>query len=190
MRIFSFIILLTLSNLVYAESENINSISLCKDGKISKIIVYKHDREMILMCEDFYQIPITIKKYTIMLGREPIGPKQQEGDNKTPEGIYKLDWKHPNSSYYRSLHVSYPNEEDKENARRLGIENPGGDIMVHGMPNKMAGYDFEKYPETREIAYQTLYYTDWTAGCIAVTNPEILEIYNQVQTPIKIEINP
>ena len=116
-----------------------------------------------------------VKEYHVAFGGEPKGHKQQEGDQKTPEGIYTLDYKKEDSSFYRAMHVSYPNETDKENAKKLGV-SPGGFIMVHGQRNWLGWLA----PITQLF--------NWTNGCIALTNDEMDEFMDLVKvgTPIQI----
>jgi murein L,D-transpeptidase YafK len=136
-----------------------------------RIVIKKGERMLYLMKGDRI-----MKSYGIALGRNPKGHKIQLGDHKTPEGEYIIDWRNPNSKYYLSLHISYPNQRDAEKARKLGV-TPGGAIMIHGLPN---GLGWIK--EMHRIA-------DWTQGCIAVTNEEMEEIWKCVPdgTPIRIE---
>lgn len=117
-----------------------------------------------------------IREYNIALGDNPKGQKQQEGDERTPEGWYTLDWANEQSAAYRSLHVSYPNSKDRANAKMLGV-SPGGAIMIHGQMNGT------------ELLTAFNQKRDWTNGCIAVTNSEIDEIMTLVKvgTPIFIE---
>ena len=117
------------------------------------------------------------RSYRIALGDNPRGHKMREGDERTPEGDYILDWRNPRSSYHKSIHVSYPNARDKAFARALG-ENPGGMIMIHGRPNWLTSPAVAREYDGR----------DWTDGCIAVTNPEMDEIWRLVKdgTPISI----
>jgi murein L,D-transpeptidase YafK len=117
-----------------------------------------------------------VRSYRIGLGDNPSGHKLYEGDERTPEGDYTLDWRNPNSDFYKSIHISYPNKKDLELASAWGL-NPGGNIMIHGLPNNSA--------EGMEFAYSGL---DWTDGCIAVSNAEIDEIWQLVAdgTPIRI----
>jgi murein L,D-transpeptidase YafK len=137
---------------------------------INKVLVRKTERRLYLMDND--QV---IKSYRISLGDNPTGHKLYEGDERTPEGDYKLDWRNAGSDFYKSIHISYPNDEDRELARAWGL-NPGGSIMIHGLPNQAGDMAF---------AYQGL---DWTDGCIAVTNEEMDEIWQLVAdgTPISI----
>lgn len=116
-----------------------------------------------------------IRTYKIALGEQPKGHKQREGDEKTPEGTYTLDWKNEKSIAYRSIHISYPNAKDKAHAKKLGV-SAGGNIMIHGQMNGM-----EKYT-------QYMQQRNWTDGCIAVTNPEMDEIMHLVKVGTKIKI--
>ena len=118
-----------------------------------------------------------IKTYPVALGGDPIGPKEREGDNKTPEGLYIIDSRNGNSGYHLSLHISYPNAEDKRRARELGVR-PGGDIMIHGIKNGFS-------PVGASHAD-----VDWTQGCIAVTDQEMEEIYKLVPNGTLVEITP
>ncbi len=117
-----------------------------------------------------------LKRYPIALGGHPAGHKQRQGDRRTPEGRYTISGRNPKSSYHLSLRISYPNEADRQRAFKAGVD-PGGDIMIHGLPNGQAdlGASHRDY--------------DWTDGCIAVTNEEIEEIWSLVPdgTPIRID---
>lgn len=108
----------------------------------------------------------------IQLGGAPVGPKRFEGDQRTPEGLYEIDWANPNSSYYLSLHISYPNAADVAYAESLGL-SAGGMIMIHGQPNAL--------PVGRIPG-------DWTDGCIAVSNEEIEALWESVPDGTPIEI--
>jgi murein L,D-transpeptidase YafK len=94
-----------------------------------RVVVLKKERTL----ELFSQGKV-IKTYKIALGGEPVGPKTKQGDHKTPEGIYILDSRNAHSQFYKSIHISYPNEQDRALARKNGV-SPGGDIFVHGLPN-------------------------------------------------------
>lgn len=122
-----------------------------------------------------------IKTYRVMLGRGGNKPKRKQGDNLVPEGRYYIDYKNPDSLFYKSLHISYPNEEDKRRAAEAGVE-PGGDIMIHGYPNKPKPlFKFLKRMGLIKLV-------DWTAGCVAVDDGEMEEMYNVIEehTPITI----
>jgi len=110
-----------------------------------------------------------VKQYDVELGFAPVGHKEQEGDGKTPVGAYLLDRRNPNSRFHLSVGVSYPNRDDIARAEAMGVK-PGGDIFIHGTPQNYLGQ------------------SDWTWGCIAVTNDEIEDIYAMVKngTPIYI----
>lgn len=140
--------------------------------EISKLRVLKAKRLL-----ELYSGDKVIKTYTISLGRNPIGRKQQEGDAKTPEGNYYITHHNPQSSYHLSLGISYPNSQDLENAQKLGV-SAGGNIMIHGQPNFAPFFGYFN----RMI--------DWTQGCIAVTNSDIEEIYAAVKDNTPIEILP
>ncbi|MGA0226426.1 MAG: L,D-transpeptidase family protein [Paracoccaceae bacterium] len=113
-----------------------------------------------------------LRSYKIGLGSEPVGDKKVQGDGKTPEGLYYIDRKNPKSRYYLSLGISYPNSADKAEAQALG-KSPGGDIFIHGEDTK-----------------PNFFKRDWTAGCIAVKNREIREIYALVKVGTPILIHP
>jgi murein L,D-transpeptidase YafK len=118
-----------------------------------------------------------LKQYKISLGREPEGPKVRVGDNRTPEGLYYIDYRLKNSEYHLALHISYPNAHDALRSHEMGY-SPGGDIMLHGLKNG-----------DPNIAYYHGYF-DWTNGCIAVTDKEIEEIWRLVPNGTPIEIRP
>jgi murein L,D-transpeptidase YafK len=136
------------------------------------VTVLKSQRELILMKD-----AQVLKTYRVSLGPHPVGAKNREGDGKTPEGNYTLDRRNPRSRYHLSLHVSYPDAGDIARAQRLGVA-PGGDIMVHGLPNGLGWLGGLHR------------YWNWTNGCIAVTNPEIEEIWELVPTGTHVEIRP
>lgn len=112
-----------------------------------------------------------LKTYRVALGGNPVGHKQHEGDRRTPEGTYSIDFKNPDSAYHLSLKISYPNAQDISRARRLG-KDPGGMIMIHGIGE--------------DAVWRR---SDWTDGCIAVSNSEIEEIWElvELQTPVVIK---
>ena len=120
---------------------------------------------------------ITLREYDISLGGNPFGHKEKEGDQRTPEGQYILDYKKSDSAFYKAIHISYPNAQDKINAEKKNVD-PGGAIMIHGQRN---GYGWLS-PLTK--------FLDWTHGCIAVTNSEIDEIWLAVSEDTPIEILP
>ena len=140
-------------------------------NQIDSVLVRKSERKMYLLKEGN-----VVKEYKISLGANPKGHKEKEGDERTPEGSYTLDYKKKDSAFYRAIHISYPNAKDIENAKKKKV-NPGGQIMIHGQKN---GYE--------KFALLTQKF-NWTDGCIAVTNKEMEEIWNlvKVNTPIRIE---
>lgn len=144
--------------------------------KVTQIKVYKTKRYM-----DVYSGENIIRRYAIRLGFNPIGHKKQEGDGKTPEGKYTLDWRNPKSQFYKSFHVSYPNKADKKQAQDRGV-SPGGEIMIHGSSNKMK--------DIGERLYHYIPNTDWTFGCIAISNAAIDELWFLTEEPTPIEIFP
>lgn len=139
-------------------------------AKVSRILVLKSKRQLKLMSGRR-----VVKTYRISLGRNPIGAKTRRGDGKTPEGRYIIDWRNPGSRFHLALHVSYPDASDIQHARLSGT-NPGGSIMIHGLPNGHGP------------RWQQKQFTDWTAGCIAVSDKAIEEIWRLVPdgTPIDI----
>jgi murein L,D-transpeptidase YafK len=145
---------------------------LPKNTVIDYIKIYKSKRQLLV-----YNNGKFLKTYRISLGQNPIGHKEFEGDSKTPEGIYYINDRNPNSGYHKNLGVSYPNPKDIEHATKLG-KSVGGDIKIHGLRNGIGFIGkFQRYQ-------------DWTAGCIAVTNSEIDELYTTVKIGATIEILP
>ena len=140
--------------------------------RADRVLVVKSQRKLILLSRGQ-----TIKTYKIALGGDPIGAKTRQGDHKTPEGLYILDHRNEHSQFYRSIHISYPNTEDRVRARKLGV-SAGGDVMLHGLPN---GYGWIGAAHRSH---------DWTDGCIAVTNDEMDEIWRTVPDGTPIEIRP
>lgn len=140
--------------------------------KVDRIVIEKSKRSMTLL--DGAKV---VKSYKVALGGHPQGAKDRQGDHKTPEGVYVIDAKKSNSQLHKALHVSYPNEADRERAKTLGV-NPGGDIEIHGLGAKWGWVG---------AAHRA---TDWTDGCIAVTNGEIDEIYPSIKVGTPVEIRP
>lgn len=140
--------------------------------KADFVLVDKSESKLYLINDDKI-----IKEYKIALGGNPAGHKQQEGDERTPEGRYLLDYKNENSKYYKAIHISYPNDDDKRKATTNRV-NPGGQIMIHGQRNGFAW-----------LAFITQWF-NWTDGCIAVTNSEMHEIWQAVDVGTPIEIQP
>ena len=130
---------------------------------VTSIVVNKGARKMYLLNDSK-----VLKEYKVDLGFAPVGDKKIEGDGKTPEGTYLIDRRNPNSSYHLSIGISYPNSRDVAEAKAMG-KRPGGEIFIHGQPNRQ---------KERKRAKKT---PDWTAGCIAVKNDEMEEIYAMVR---------
>lgn len=143
-----------------------------QNGSADKIVIEKKQRQLMLISKGE-----VLKTYKIALGGNPNGPKERQGDNKTPEGTYLIDSRNKNSQYHLALHISYPNERDKKRAKELGVA-PGGDIMIHGIKN---GFSWVGDSHTE---------ADWTKGCIAVTDEEIEEISKLVPNGTVVEIRP
>ena len=137
-----------------------------------KVLIEKIERRLTLLSKGE-----VIKTYKIALGGNPVGPKERQGDNKTPEGTYIIDSRNRDSGYHLSLHISYPNEKDKMRAKELGV-SPGGDIMIHGIKNGLSWVG---------VSHAEV---DWTKGCIAVTDEEMEEIYKLVPNGTIVEIRP
>jgi murein L,D-transpeptidase YafK len=139
---------------------------------ISKIVVHKADRKL-----ELFQGNTVVRTYKVALGLNPVGTKQRSGDFRTPEGAYRLVRRNPRSDYFLSMQVSYPNDVDLKHAKRNHWDT-GGSIMIHGLPNQLK-HD-PSYYESR----------DWTDGCIAVSNSDMLEIWLLVPDNAPIEILP
>lgn len=139
---------------------------------VDRVVVDKSDRQLYLM----YGQQI-VRTYPISLGRNPTGHKVHQGDQRTPEGRYRLDWRTADSRYHLALHISYPSPADLQEASRRGFE-AGGDIMIHGLPGKYSD------------GAMVLLDLDWTDGCIAVSNQAIEEIWQLVADNTIIEIRP
>jgi murein L,D-transpeptidase YafK len=145
---------------------------LVSQPKVDLVLVLKREHKLLLLNGEK-----VIKTYAVALGRGGLAPKQQQGDRRTPEGLYRIDRRKEDSSFHLALHISYPNDVDRERARKLGV-NPGGDIMIHGITNGL-GWLGSKH---RRI--------DWTDGCIAVTDAEIEEIWTLVSDGTPVEVRP
>jgi len=141
-------------------------------GPADRILIEKSERRLTLFAKGKM-----LKAYKIALGGNPDGPKERQGDNKTPEGTYVIDARNRGSRYHLSLHISYPNEKDRKRAKQLGV-SPGGDIMIHGIKN---GLSWVGDLHTG---------VDWTKGCIAVTDEEIEEIETLAPNGTVVEIRP
>ena len=141
-------------------------------AKADRILVVKSERKLHL-----YKDGEMLRSFDIALGLVPEGPKRRAGDFRTPEGQYHLEEKNSASDYFLALKVSYPNEQDSARARAAGV-NPGGQIMIHGQPN-----------EPGESVLRSLG-LDWTDGCIAVSDSDMMDIWLMTDEGIPIEIRP
>jgi murein L,D-transpeptidase YafK len=141
-------------------------------AKADRVVVLKSLRELRLM-----RGGAVLKSFQVALGPHPTGTKRQRGDGHTPEGLYVVDGRNPRSAYHRSLHLSYPNEQDRARARAAGLD-PGGDIVIHGMPNRYGRHDPVRF------------FRDWTDGCIAVGSVAIEEVWARVDDGTPVEIRP
>jgi murein L,D-transpeptidase YafK len=164
--LFSLLSAAVLSPLAHASSNKQHS------AKIDLVVVNKSQSRLSIIRDGK-----TIKSYLIAMGDAPNGHKLKEGDQRTPQGRYFLDYKKSDSAFYKSIHISYPNEEDKLRADALGI-SPGGMIMIHGENPRstMSPEEAQKY--------------NWTNGCIAVTNKEMDELWRMIDPGTPIEIWP
>jgi murein L,D-transpeptidase YafK len=142
------------------------------DAKADLLVVDKAARRL-----SAYSKGMLLRAYPVSLGRVPIGAKAREGDRRTPEGRYFIDNHNPSSAYHKALHVSYPSPADVARARTRGYE-PGGQIMVHGIRNGLGWIG------------RAHLLVDWTVGCVAVTDPEIEELYRIVPDGTPIELRP
>ena len=139
---------------------------------IDRIVVEKSAKRLLV-----FRNGNQIKSYRIALGRNPVGAKQEEGDRKTPEGIYKIDNRNAQSSFHLALHISYPSDEDNQRAAARGV-SAGSDIMIHGIQNGRGWIGaFHRWK-------------NWTAGCIALTDEEIEELWRVTPDGTTIEIRP
>jgi murein L,D-transpeptidase YafK len=164
-----FIVICTFALSFYAHH---NWHSLPAGTSIDRIVVEKSAKKL-----SVFRDGNQIKSYRIALGRSPVGAKQKEGDMKTPEGIYKIDSRNPQSSFHLALHISYPSEEDNQRAVASGV-SAGSDIMIHGIQNGRGWIGaFHRWK-------------NWTAGCIALTDEEIEELWRVTPDGTTIEIRP
>lgn len=141
-------------------------------ASIDKVLVEKSKRKLYLLSGNRI-----VKTYRISLGKKPQGHKLMEGDKRTPEGLYWIDWRKPSSRYNLSMHISYPNPRDSREAQKLGVR-PGSMIMIHGTPID---------PEYPEWYFKGL---NWTDGCIALLNSDMREVWDMVRDGTLIEIRP
>jgi murein L,D-transpeptidase YafK len=142
------------------------------EQKADAVLVIKSKKRLYLLNNG-----VPFASFPATFGANPTGHKQAQGDERTPEGDYLLDYKNPNSKFYKSIHISYPNAEDRANARRLGVD-AGGDIMIHGQAN---GWEW---------ASALVQFFAWTDGCIALSNQDMEQVWMAVDPGTPIEIRP
>ena len=142
------------------------------DAVIDKLLILKSERQLQVISQGEI-----IRRYRVSLGQQPVGHKRQEGDQRTPEGIYSIDWRHHSEQFNLSMHIDYPNLKDRAAAYKAGVD-PGGMIMIHGTPID------EDYPEW------FFHGLDWTNGCIALPNAEMRELWDLVPNGTLVEIRP
>nr|WP_298148109.1 L,D-transpeptidase family protein [uncultured Pseudomonas sp.] len=142
------------------------------DARADLVVVEKSKRQLTL-----YAQGQALKSYAVSLGRAPVGAKEREGDRKTPEGRYRIDFRKADSAYFRALHISYPSAADTTLALEKGL-SPGGAIMIHGQRNGFGWVG--KLHRLR----------DWTLGCVALTNQEMAELWRAVPDGTPIELKP
>lgn len=158
--------------LLFSVFSHANTTPSLQSPAIDKVLVVKSERKLQLLSRGQ-----PLKSYRISLGKQPSGPKQQQGDMRTPEGFYWIDWRKTSDKYNLAMHISYPNARDLAHAQAKGVP-PGDMIMLHGTPLD------EEYPEW---FFHTL---DWTEGCIALRNDDMEEIWQLVRNGTLIEIRP
>lgn len=173
-RLFSFLVMLAFLGLavawVYLAPAPIQQTRQPIIGTVDRIVVEKAARRMVLM-----QGGEPVREYRIALGFSPIGDKARQGDGRTPEGVFAIDRRNDRSAYHLSLGLDYPQPEDRARAKAGGYD-PGGDIMIHGQPNSL--------PDDLVLK------GDWTAGCIAVSNAGMREIWAATDAETQVEIRP
>lgn len=149
-----------------------SAMSKPKQYDADSIVLDKSERTLTM-----YSRGVKVKAYDVALGKNPVGPKLRRGDGRTPEGLYYINGRNPQSRYHLSLRISYPSSRDRARAARRGV-SPGGDIMIHGLAPAFATVGGLHRQQ------------DWTEGCIAVTNAEIEEIWRAVPNGAWILIKP
>jgi murein L,D-transpeptidase YafK len=166
------LLLVAVVGMIAFGAANYESHPLPADAHADRVVVEKSARKLTL-----FRSETPLKSYSVALGRAPEGTKEREGDHRTPEGRYVIDAHKLDSAFHRALHISYPSPSDSAAAAQRGVK-PGGDIMIHGLRNGLGWMG----------AFHRV--VDWTAGCIAVTDKQIEEIYRTVPNGTPIEIRP
>jgi murein L,D-transpeptidase YafK len=167
-----FLLILSVAALGILAAAYLNLDPLPQDAVADRVLVEKSARRLTLLWNGS-----VLKSYRIALGRAPVGPKEYEGDQRTPEGVYSIDFHKPDSDYHLALHISYPEQRDIDRAAIQGL-SAGSDIMIHGLPNGRGWIG--RFHRRR----------DWSAGCVAVADFEIEEIYRAVADGTPVEIRP
>ena len=147
-----------------------NSAFAWNTEKVTMVWIKKSDNELLLLQDEKI-----LRRYPVAFGPNPQGHKRTEGDGRTPEGVYYIDGRNPNSQFYKALHISYPNERDKYLAKHNRAD-PGGEIMIHGLPNDWRPTHVLK--------------RNWTLGCIGMSNEHIHEVWNMVSDGTLVYIEP
>ncbi len=140
--------------------------------KADSVVVVKSEKKLYL-----YKAGQVLASYTVVFGASPNGHKQQQGDERTPEGRYTLDYKKADSAFHKAIHISYPNAKDTEAAKKRGVD-PGGAVMIHGQKNGFAWASFL----TQRF--------NWTNGCVALANADMDAVWEAVEAGTPIEIKP
>lgn len=146
--------------------------AVCSGEKADQVLVEKSESRLYLIRNNE-----VFASFPVKFGANPKGHKQKLGDERTPEGNYTLGYKNAGSSFYKSIHISYPNAKDREVAKKLGVSS-GGDIMIHGQPNGWGSYSF------------IIQFFNWTDGCVALTNSDMDTVWDAVDPGTPIEIRP
>lgn len=160
--------LVLLSMLGFIGLSSCSKFKIYNGPEVTRVVAFKEARTMYLMHNGE-----VLESFPFNLGFTPVGDKERYGDGRTPEGTYIIDRKNPDSQFHLSLGISYPNVHDQAAAKEAG-DNPGGDIFIHGGPRERS--DRGK--------------ADWTAGCIAVTDRQVEDIFAMVRVGTPIEIYP
>ena len=172
MRCTGFTMKLFIKSLTIALLLILHTVNCIGAQKADAVLVIKSEKRLYLINNGKQ-----FASFHVTFGGQPTGHKQAQGDQRTPEGYYILDYKNANSRFYKSIHISYPNETDRANARRLGAE-PGGNIMIHGQKNDW------------EWVAPLVQFFSWTDGCIAMRNEDMDRVWEAVDPGTPIEIRP
>lgn len=139
---------------------------------VTLVRVLKTDNKLQLLAKEK-----VVREFHVVFGANPKGHKRQEGDERTPEGSYTLDYKNADSAFYKAIHISYPNAKDIASAKARGV-NPGGQVMIHGQKNGLGWLS----PISQHL--------NWTNGCVALSNADMDVVWALVKVGTPIEILP